>query len=253
MLKRKPKIIFTDSTRGGVDPLHKPVPAKKELPDWYKNMKSYITENDPGITFPKANDIRLNEGSKGIPTIKRCMPVFDSITSGYFIKLPVDVIVFDHPDEEQPWYRWADGNEVVRFHDYDQVEGYPFNYQEEIGRPVAKFKNFYGIITPPGYSCWFKTPSHRNLPFTLLEGTVDTDVFHAPVEFPFLLNDPNWRGLIPAGTPIAQVIPYKRDSFTHEIQMETEDFKPSQDSHRRVRTIFDNGYRNLFWYRKSYD
>jgi hypothetical protein len=62
---------------------------------------------------------------------------------------------------------------------------------------------------------------HRESVFTILDGVVDTDKYTAPVNFPFVLNDWKFEGLIPAGTPVAQVIPFKRDSWEIEIGQES--------------------------------
>ena len=52
---------------------------------------------------------------------------------------------------------------------------------------------------------------HRESVFTIMDGIVDTDSYNALVNFPFFLNDWSYEGLIPAGTPMAQVIPFKRE------------------------------------------
>lgn len=252
MLKRKTKIIFSDSDKGFVQKEHYPVPAKRELPDWYKNMKPYVVDNSKDLPEDQVALWQSEGGSRGPSTIKRCIPVFDAISMGYILKLPVDVVVYHTADDPIPWYRWSDGDKTIRFHDFEQIEGYPVA-MPEVGVPVAKFRNPWSIITPPGYSCWFTTPMHRDLPFKILDGTVDTDTYHAPVEFPFFLTDPSWTGLIPAGTPIAQVVPFKREEYEHEVRIESDSFNPSYKTNKRVRSVFDNGYRNLFWNRKNYD
>jgi hypothetical protein len=82
----------------------------------------------------------------------------------------------------------------------------------------------------------------------ILEGIVDTDNYHGAVNFPFMLN-PGFEGLIPAGTPIAQVIPFKRDSF--KMIIEKDNVKTTNDS-IAVRTKYINGYKSLFRVKKEY-
>ncbi len=84
------KIIFTDTT--GTN-LEQPKPASKLVPDWYKNMESYLD----GIKKPDGSGITSG-------TIKRCMPVFDAITVGYIIESPADV-----------WVSLRDGIQYVLF------------------------------------------------------------------------------------------------------------------------------------------
>jgi hypothetical protein len=48
--------------------------------------------------------------------------------------------------------------------------------------------------------------SSASLPFSILPGIVDADHFKLSVQFPFLLQA-GFEGVIPAGTPVAQIIP----------------------------------------------
>jgi hypothetical protein len=77
---KKVNITFIDSTEFDLDP---PVPAKKALPDWYKDHPTYTT----GL----GREVRPT--GDGIGTIKKCLAVFDSMTAGYIIKTPLDVNV----------------------------------------------------------------------------------------------------------------------------------------------------------------
>jgi hypothetical protein len=108
------------------------------------------------------------------------------------------------------------------------------------------------MTTPPGYSTLFVPPMHNpNNIFTILEGFVDTDTYKSPVNFPFVLNDINWRGIIPAGTPIAQAIPIKRSSWKHRIGSDKE--RTEQEKIViKLKTLFFNSYKRQFWHRKEY-
>jgi len=61
------KIIFTNLS--GIN-IEQPKPASKFIPDWYKNMESYI-----------GGDKKPDGTGKTNATIKRCMSVFDAITA----------------------------------------------------------------------------------------------------------------------------------------------------------------------------
>jgi hypothetical protein len=113
-----------------------------------------------------------------------------------------------------------------------------------------KFRNDWAIETPKGYSALFVHPLNRgDLPFYTLSGVVDTDDYNVPVNFPFLIRA-DFEGIIPAGTPIAQVIPIKRESWGHEIGK----FDPEYSTKKSAKfnsTIY-RAYKNLFWKRKEY-
>ena len=106
------------------------------------------------------------------------------------------------------------------------------------------------IKTPKGYSCLFVPPLHNPNPyFTALPAIVDTDSYHGNVNFVFQLNDINWEGVIPAGTPIVQVLPFKRDNWKSEMQ---EDAKANERWAYSIHAHFVEGYKNKYWSRKSF-
>jgi hypothetical protein len=232
-------IIFTSSI---IDPsLPEPIPASKKIPEWYKSISRYIEGNKK----PSPAD----GGTNG--TIKTCMPVLDAITSGYLILSSADIYI--EKEEEGRFYNWADHN-LISFHGQRQVTGYP-NLEKKVGmESVPKFNNPWIVKTPKGYSCLFVTPFHHDLPFTILPGIVDTDTYFNAVNFPFML-DPDFEGLIPKGTPIAQVIPFRREDWNMSIKM-LADSKKFQKEWLRVTkelsTHFFDKYKKIFWSSKSY-
>jgi hypothetical protein len=92
---------------------------------------------------------------------------------------------------------------------------------------------------------------HRESVFTILPGVVDTDTYTATVNFPMVINDPNFEGLIPKGTPIAQVIPFKREGWQMEIGSEKE-LKEQNNVTQKLLTQFFDRYKSTFWSRKEY-
>lgn len=173
-------------------------------------------------------------------TIKKCMPVFDVITAGYIIPLPADVYVSQK--EGAPYYEWSNLG-LVQFHPVEQAPLHP----KSSGLPYPKWINPWAIKTAPGYSALFVQPFHRDSVFTILPGLVDTDTYSAAVNFPFVLNDINFEGMIPAGTPLAQVIPIKRDVW----KMEFSEIDSNRISTRLQSKMFDR-YKSLFWHKKEY-
>jgi hypothetical protein len=224
------EIIFTNVL--GLD-FFPPKPAVKEIPEWYKNTPEYLGEQGK-----KVLDI-------GTPhTIKKCMPIFDAITAGYILYTQVDVQVTQQ--DGVPWYRWA-GQNAVQFHPVDQAPLHPSRNEA----PYPKWNHPYAIATPPGYSVLFTQPMHRESVFTIFDGVVDTDTYKAPVNFPFVLNDVKWEGMIPAGTPMAQVIPFKRESWEYKIGSDKERIEQNLIT-SKLKTLFFNSYKRQFWSSKQY-
>ena len=88
--------------------------------------------------------------------------------------------------------------------------------------------------------------------FTILEGLVDTDKYTSPVNFPFTLNNLDFEGLIPAGTPVAQVIPIKREGWSIGKESEKNLLKRKQVGYLRNSKFYDK-YKKMFWEKKEYN
>lgn len=224
-------ITFTNTT--GAE-LEQPKPASKVIPEWYKNTNSY-TNNEKKPT-----------GAGGTSaTVKRCMPVFDALVSGYIIESPADVYV-SIKDGGQ-WFEWSDFG-LITFHPVEQALEHP----AKNGFPYPKWTNPWAISTPKGYSTLFVQPFHRKSVFTILPGIVDTDQYTPTVNFPFVINDPTFEGLIPKGTPIAQVIPFKRDSWTMKLGNKKE-LEAQAKIAKKLQSKFFDRYKSMFWTKKEYN
>lgn len=227
------EITFTNTVN--ISEEYNPKPATQSIPDWYKELSSYI-DNEK-----KPTGSGITDG-----TIKRCMPVFDSITSGYILYTYVDVWVSQK--DGMPWYEWPSAS-PIEFHPVEQAPTHPNRNGHQVSYP--KWTNPWAIQTSPGYSTLFVQPFHRESVFTILPGVVDTDKYNAPVNFPFVLNDVNYEGLIPAGTPMAQVIPFKRESW--EMKFGTpEDYQKQSRTTMKLRTKFFDSYKSQFRQLKEY-
>ena len=202
--------------------LEVPKPASKLIPEWYKNTE------------------RVQEG---VETLKTCMPFLDAITSGYNIVLGADVYFQD--GEIQDISKLT----MVSLHYKDQIG--QFTVPEEYYDQPFKWNNFFIIETPKGYSSIICHPINRlDLPFYTLSGVVETDMFPAPVNFPFFIKK-NFTGVIPEGTPIAQVIPFKRQDWKSEVEDRESTKIPVSFFNNFMNPPF-NFYKRNFWKRKKY-
>ena len=236
------KITFTP-TSNLIPEQYYPKPASKFIPKWYEETKSYI------------NDEKVPDGNgKSLATIKKCIPVFDSIISGYIITTVVDIWVKqidmqkDDIRTKQPSFEWPSYN-PIDFHPIDQAPIHPSNTGHLFAYP--KWMSPWSIRTPSGYSTFFTQPLHRKSEFTIMPGVVDTDKYTAPINFPFVLNDINFEGLIPAGTPIVQVIPFKRESWKMEIG-DSKDVENQEKATALLKTKFFDSYKLNFRQLKEY-
>ncbi len=236
----KQKIVFTDMKQI-VPEIYYPKPASVFIPEWYKKTQSYIN----GSAEP------IGDGTTAL-TVKKCMPVFDVMVAGYILVTVADIYVkqiseADEPEKLKPYYEWASMG-AIDFHPVRQAEHHPKNN----GFPFPKFISPWSIKTPKGFSILITAPTHRESVFEILPGIVDTDTYTNPVNFPFVLKDSSFTGLIPAGTPMAQIIPIKRENWQMEIG-NLRDFEDSTKAGILLRTKFFNGYKTFFRAIKTYE
>jgi hypothetical protein len=172
------------------------------------------------------------------------MPVFDAITAGYIITLPVDTYV--SVKDGVQLFEWPSLG-LIEFHPIVQAPEHPLRNSHH----YPKWKNPWAIKTPAGYSTLFIQPMHRESVFTIFPGIVDTDTYTAPVTFPFVINDPNFEGLIPKGTPLVQVIPFKRQKWKLNIGS-TFELKQQIKVSNKINSMFFDRYKKMFWFKKEY-
>jgi hypothetical protein len=176
-----------------------PTPAASGLPDWLKTM-------------PQQAFSALASGDDD--TVKRCPPFVDAMTHGFLIPLICDLTV------DNGEFAWdcdlPSGGDFPRapigFHDAGQVAGTPLF---DADRFLIKFHNLWTIEAPDGYSLLFTHPVNRfDLPFTTLTGLVDCDRYRdAWIHFPAHWHDAGFKGVLPRGTPVAQCIPIRRETW----------------------------------------
>jgi len=230
------KIIFTDiNNPEGV--LAKPKPASEYVPEWYKNAKSYLSTNNkkqPAL-----------DGSP-VPTIKRCMPLWDMMTAGYIIETPYDIYI--HQTSEGPIFQWSD-TPAVAFQVMDQFQNHP--YSRDINY-AARILHPWSIKTPKGWSIMVMEPQHHEQgPITCVSAIVDTDEYSLPFNMFIKLRDKNFEGMIPAGTPFIQVIPFKRENWVSFLGNKKEKEKYAIDK-SKFGTVFFDRYKKFWWKKKEY-
>ena len=228
------KIKFIDTSEDFSE-IYGPQPSSKNLPGWYKNIAGY-----------RDNDKNSYKDGTTSATIKKCIPVFDSLSAGYLIKTYCDIKI-EWDDIMYTIQSPSMYNESVEYHPLWQAEGHPdvSSYHAS----VPKFMTRWAIKTPPGYSCLIIPPMHRENVIQILPGLIDTDSYGELINFPFVISKHGFSGVIPAGTPIAQIIPIKRESWEMSSYKDSKSHIPYRSL---VRSVFFDGYKNLFWSRKSY-
>lgn len=224
--------FLCDEEDFGVIP--EPYSAKKLMPDWYKSL-------------PMKTGNGLNAS-----TVKRCNPFLDSMSIGWIIPLAADVEIESNEDCSGVNYKWDFYKTVIQNHNMNQVSSEKCP-NPTFPKPPIKFLNYWLTKCPPGYSLLFTPPLNRPDPrFTCFSGLVDCDKYFEFVNFPFVWNEPNFHGILPAGTPLVQVIPIKRSSLIKAEapkQFSLSDIAELNKT-RKKRQSHESLYRDNLWEKK---
>jgi hypothetical protein len=211
-----------------------PLPAKKNIPDWYKKSENF------NVKKPIFNNGQIvNKG------LKMCMPFLDTLISGYIQYTWTDIFI----------ERNMDGSVNFSYAMLPQI----LDAREKASIPVNDmyndiefiWKTQWRISFPKDYSVLITHPFNRlDLPFTTLSGIID----YSPGtltggSLPFYLKK-DFEGLIPAGTPMFQIVPIKRESWKSEV------LPFNRENHERNMAVtysrYWGAYKDLFWRKKDY-
>ena len=239
------KIIFQPATEQTDHLFVEPKSAINSVPLWYKKQKQFSNNESSLLKSFKKN-------ISGEATYKMCVPLIDSLTSGYIIKLPVSILVVNSSDEKNkytPFIKWNTANfDPLDWLNADAVGNYPTPH----GYNSTCYRwNFDWITkTPNGYSLLINHPSHRHdLPFFTISSIIDSDKFCNKLFLPFFIKD-GFEGIIEEGTPIAQIIPFKRDNWISEKIKYSE--KTKFFLHNKMKINFIRTYKEKVWSKKQY-
>jgi hypothetical protein len=155
-----------------------------------------------------------------VRTVKQCPPYLDAMRGGILFPLAADVVVKKGEfswDWNLPLHPLARATRApIGFHVPEQATNVP---GVDTSNFVVKFNNFWTIHLPEGWSMLFMHPVNRtDLPFFSLTGLVDCDRWSDGfVHFPSLWTDPDFEGVLKAGTPVAQGFPIRREELDLEF------------------------------------
>ena len=233
-----------------------PSSAQNVIPDWYKDADrfakmpngEYYKATKEVCPFPKEG---TTDDYGKIPTWKACPAILDSFITGYVLKTPCDIEFFKN----------INGTIDVKIADK--------RYQDFVTKrpPMPQFehpKGFYRyhfawypdweVSLPEGYSALFMTPMNRfDLPFLNTSGIIDSDKVSIQGKFPFFVAE-GWEGLIPAGTPYMQFLPFKRENWEHETSFSEAKkiYDGMMDNMKFYRQADGGIYKNKVWSRREY-
>lgn len=196
-------INFKARSKTEFDVQLKPYPAVKQLPKWFTEAEPYA--NLTG--YPENNKLHFRNRIANT-TYKKCVPLLDGLSAGYIVPLWSDVMV--EQENGFPEIYWKTVKNVFSLHGTSSTEiPAPPGYQQV----VYKYHNCWIPQTPKGYSCLIISPlGYNDLAFKAIPAIVDTDSSSLELVFPMWVKE-NFEGIVEKGTPMVQVIPFKRDDW----------------------------------------
>lgn len=208
-------------------------PMLSVLPEWYKQTQRWV--EDAGLQ------------PNPYPGVKNCLPFLDGLTSGYALVLTEDIFVEQTPD-----------GPVVRFavpRKFPPVQNRPPHATDPMPVPLGYSKEHFlwvkqvAVEAPDGYSILYTHPLNRfDLPFLTVSAIVD-DYPMPGANISFFLKE-GFEGVISAGTPVAQLIPFKREDW--KAVKDKKMYERSNENIKSTETLLGGYYRKNFWRKKSF-
>lgn len=194
-MERETQIEFyIEPELNGVVP--EPKPATRWVPDWYKQLPMEMTGGMERMGLRQS-------------TVRACIPFIEGMTTGYILTTAGDVTVN------------VDGSDIETHSDFtrgvlnpfkDGVTGDMFPHDG----PIAQFKGYWRVDVPDGVSMLFLPVLNRpekTERFRAFSGVIDVDNFDGNLNTPIAWLAGDGEFFIPQDTPIAQCIPFYRDSL----------------------------------------
>jgi hypothetical protein len=209
----------------------KPNPAKNYLPSWWKEKKLTLKDRNNQEFVP--------------PTlsVKACMPFLDSLISGYMLSTYQDIYVSNQNGIQT--LNWSIGPTPLIARDTPEILPVPSGCSDV----HFAWRVHLGIIIPKGYSMLITHPLNRHdLPFVTSSGIIDEGVSWGG-QFSFWLKK-DFEGLIPKGTPYAQILPFKRESWSSELRKDL--IEESKNKHHEKNRYFSGFYKKFIRQEKKF-
>ena len=217
-------------------------PSKKIIPEWLKKIKPY----EKSIENTNGNKI-IVENHESNASAKKCIPMRDAITSGYTVPLWTDVAI--RQVNNFPRITWRTSHDVFELHGSSSRDiPPPFGYDPIVFKYISNLK----IKTPKGYSILvLPVIGHNRQPFTAIPAIIDSDKSCIDNSFPVWIQS-EFEGIVEKGTPMVQIIPFKRDNWKSRLSWITREQHVMEQDKGMKSTIVNNYIKNI-WSRKEFN
>jgi hypothetical protein len=224
-----------------------PAPVIKTIPDWYRKADRFAQNPMTGKPW------EMPGGGGKIPTWKACPAIFDIMGSGYVYRTPCD-IEFTEDAAGNIQAKVLDPKNKDFLQDRMPMPQFvpPKGYHE---KHFAWWAD-WAVELPEGYSALYTQPFNRfELPFLTTSGIIDNDHVHLPGTMPFYVQK-GFTGILPAGTPYAQILPFKREHWEAEVEVAItpeEMMTKNMENSAKYRKPDGGIYQKEVWERRKYE
>lgn len=280
MIKRAIKTIEFNLLEGSFADPPKPQRSSKFFPKWFKELpkdnrehsgsvkrcQPFLDAVSEGYIIPSWFDMEVVVGNcavglnaNGNPIHPFGLPFIYKDFAGELVgQTFYDQVVDSVHDLGFTWFinaspnfRGYQGNDIFGFHPVEQFKGMSAFLS---GNKALKLNNIWSIRTPKGWSVRFRNiPNFANSYHDLcfVEANVDTDSYHGGVNLPFVLKDSVKAGeyFIPKGTPLIQVVPFKRGEL-NKVSFGVLTLEVQRQISSKLATHFTDAYKKLFWHKR---
>jgi hypothetical protein len=208
-------------------------PALETVPEWYRVIPSFVADSKTIV------------GLKDNMTVKTCMPFLDSLITGYMITTYQDIQVVQENGKALVTWLIQPEPLVVRDKNINASIPAPNGYEDT----HFSWKSPLNYQTPKGISMLVTHPLNRfDLPFLTLSGIVDSEEGMVGGQLPFFIKK-GFEGIIPKGTPFAQLIPFKKENWVAEEDESL--LKKGREINHLSNSVLRGWYKNSRW-KKAY-
>jgi hypothetical protein len=237
------KIIFhSNKNYNDREGKYAPEPSAKHVPQWWHDSDVYVKDYN-------GNPVANWNGEGRMPSFKACPALLDTFTTGYMLVTPCDLEFYEKHGRTKV-------KVPVGFDDFvgerPHMSGFvsPHGYSKDHFHWYAN----WAPELPEGYSSLYVPPiNHFNLPWVTVGGIIDSDKVTSSGLIPFFLKE-GFTGVVPAGTPYLQIIPFKREDWESEniFHSMQEIMKRTKETADTFRTAEGGVYKKKFWSRRKY-
>jgi hypothetical protein len=210
-------------------------PAKNFIPQWYKDADALK------VSYRNIKSLPVQHG------FKSCSAFSDAFFSGYIIPLSMDIAV--EQTENGPKITWNGDKQIVVVRNNQENPTLPV----PIGCSNVHFawhlQHIFNI--PEGYSAIVTHPLNRyDLPFITLGGVIDGEFCVYDGDVPVFFSN-TFEGLIPAGTPILQILLFKTENWNSKVDKNL--IKTANINLEKSANAAFGWYKRNIWKQKKYE